>query len=168
MGERGVDKRVDVLSTAIYAKLTIDDLPKLDLAYAPPFAPAKDPVIVAGFVAGNSITAGYKEVSVTEADEVFSNPNISHYTILDVRNPSEIHKNGLIEDSVNIPLDDLRDRLNELDKNKHIFVYCAKGLRGYLSSLILLHHGFENVSNIGGGFTAWDKIIQKSVSLELD
>ncbi|WP_258100916.1 FAD-dependent oxidoreductase [Marinoscillum pacificum] len=168
MGERGVDKRVDVLSTAIYAKLTIDDLPKLDLAYAPPFSPAKDPVIVAGFVAGNSITEGYQEVSVTEADEIFSNPNISNYIILDVRNPSEIHKNGLIEDSINIPLDDLRDRLSELNKHKHIFVYCAKGLRGYLSSLILLHHGFENVSNIGGGFTAWDKIIQKSVSLELD
>ncbi|WP_421872746.1 FAD-dependent oxidoreductase [Marinoscillum sp.] len=167
MGERGVDKRVDVLSTAIYAKLTIDDLPKLDLAYAPPFSPAKDPVIVAGFVAGNSLAEGYHEVSVTTAHETFSNPNVSNYAILDVRNPSEIHKSGMIEDAINIPLDDLRDRLTELNKKQHLFVYCAKGLRGYLASLILLHHGFENVSNIGGGFTAWNKIIGKSKFIEL-
>ncbi|MEH0153794.1 FAD-dependent oxidoreductase [Limibacter armeniacum] len=164
-GEVGVDKRVDVLATAIYAKLTIDDLPKLDLAYAPPFSPAKDPVIVAGYTASNSLDNQYNEINAAEADCIFTANPAGDYTILDVRNPQEIEKNGTIENAINIPLDSLRDRLQELNKEQEIFVYCAKGLRGYLASLILQHNEFLQINNIAGGFTAWQKIIGKVVEM---
>ncbi|MEP0365475.1 MAG: FAD-dependent oxidoreductase [Cyclobacteriaceae bacterium] len=167
IGQQGVDKRVDVLSTAIYAGLRIDDLPRLDLAYAPPFSPAKDPVIVAGYVAGNSLTGEYAEINALEADKIFSEERVHEYTILDVRKPVELHKEGMIEGAVNIPLDDLRTRITELDSEQEIYVYCAKGLRGYLSSLILAHHGFKNVKNMAGGFTAWKRMVGKIARLEL-
>lgn len=167
IGEKGVDKRVDVLSTAIYAKLTIDDLTKLDLAYAPPFSPAKDPVVVAGYVAGNSLQNAYTEINVMEADSFFTDTKNTLYTILDVRSPAELHKNGIIKGAINIPLDELRDRLSALDPEKETYVYCAKGLRGYLASLILIHNDFKNVKNIAGGFTAWDKMVGKVQLLEL-
>ncbi|MFT7231435.1 MAG: NADPH-dependent 2,4-dienoyl-CoA reductase/sulfur reductase-like enzyme [Cyclobacteriaceae bacterium] len=167
IGEKGVDKRVDVLATAIYAKLTLDDLTKLDLAYAPPFSPAKDPVIVAGYVAGNSLDNSYTEVNVMEANAYFSDLLNNQYTILDVRNPSELHKSGMIENALNIPLDELRNRLAELDPDKEVYVYCAKGLRGYLASMILTHNGFTNVKNIAGGFTAWGKMVGKVRRLEM-
>ncbi|MBB6463783.1 FAD-dependent oxidoreductase [Flammeovirga kamogawensis] len=156
-GEKGVDKRTDVLATAIYAKLTIEDLPNLDLAYAPPFSPAKDPVIVAGFVAQNSQKGLYKEVNVAVAKEVFNTDK--EITILDVRNPQELENTGIIhENALNIPLDTLRDNLEQIPTSKPIYITCAKGLRGYLASLILAHNGFKNLHNIAGGFTAWKKI----------
>ncbi|OHX64264.1 FAD-dependent oxidoreductase [Flammeovirga pacifica] len=156
-GEKGVDKRTDVLATAIYAKLTIEDLPNLDLAYAPPFSPAKDPVIVAGFVAQNAQKGLFKEVNVAVAKAAFeSNEDI---TILDVRNPLELENAGKIDTrALNLPLDSLRENLDQIDRNKPLYVTCAKGLRGYLASLILAHNGFNNIHNIAGGFTAWKKI----------
>ncbi|WP_044209160.1 FAD-dependent oxidoreductase [Flammeovirga sp. OC4] len=156
-GEKGVDKRTDVLATAIYAKLTIEDLPNLDLAYAPPFSPAKDPVIVAGFVAQNAQKGLFKEVNAKVAQEAFdSNEEI---TILDVRNPQELENAGIIhENALNIPLDSLRERLDEVPQDKPIYITCAKGLRGYLASLILAHNGFTNLHNIAGGFTAFKMI----------
>jgi rhodanese-related sulfurtransferase len=166
-GEHGVDKRVDVLATALYARLTVDDLPRLDLAYAPPFSAAKDPVVVAGFVAGNSMRASYHEVSVVEAASAL-NQSVSpaSYTLLDVRNPTEIHKEGYIQHAINIPLDELRGRINEIDLNRPTYVYCAKGLRGYMASLILLHHNCKKVYNIAGGFTAWKTIIGEVKQVE--
>ncbi|MFY0688997.1 MAG: FAD-dependent oxidoreductase [Cyclobacteriaceae bacterium] len=155
-GERGVDKRTDVLSTAIYAGLTIHDLPRLDLAYAPPYAPAKDPVIVAGFVAENSSKGDYKEVGVTEAIKLIQ--TTEQLQILDVRNSIEIEKTGKIEGSINIPLDEMRDRLEELDTTKPVLVHCAKGLRGYLGALVLKHNGFDDIYNLAGGFTSWGKM----------
>ncbi|UII28953.1 FAD-dependent oxidoreductase [Fulvivirga maritima] len=156
IGEKGVDKRVDVLSTAIYAKLTIHDLPRLDLAYAPPFSPAKDPVVVMGYVAENSLKGNFIEVNVTQAENLIDKQEL--LTILDVRSPLEIQNNGAIEGSVNIPLDELRNRIEELDPSQPMLVYCAKGLRGYLSSLILAHHGFDTIYNLAGGYTAWDRM----------
>jgi len=167
LGEVGVDKRVDVLSTAIYAGLTIYDLPNLDLAYAPPYSPAKDPIVVAGYVAQNSVRDNYTEVSVTEADEYFETAPEHEYTIVDVRTASEQHKLGVLRGAVNIPLDELRDRIDELDKNKKIYIHCARGLRGYLASLILNSNGFDQVYNIAGGFMAWEKIVGKVEKLEL-
>ncbi|WP_339811067.1 FAD-dependent oxidoreductase [uncultured Imperialibacter sp.] len=166
-GEHGVDKRVDVLATALYARLTIDDLPRLDLAYAPPFSAAKDPVVVAGFVAGNSMRASYQEVSVVEAARAL-NQSVSpaSYTLLDVRNPTEIHKEGYIQHSINIPLDELRLRINEIDLDRPTYVYCAKGLRGYMASLILLHHNCKKVYNVAGGFTAWKTIVGEVKQVE--
>ena len=154
-GKRGVDKRTDVFATAIYAKLTIEDLTQLDLAYAPPFSPAKDPVVVAGFVAGNSTKNQYTEASVELAKELISNQK--DLQIVDLRTPGELQV-GKIEKSINIPLDQLRDRLNELDSQKTTLVYCAKGLRGYLGTLILQHYGFDQLHNLAGGFTFWNKV----------
>lgn len=166
IGEVGVDKRVDVMSTAIYAGLTIYDLPHLDLAYAPPYSPAKDPIVVAGYVAQNSLHEGYVEISAPEALEYFEAHHHDDYQLIDVRTASEQHKMGIIDSSVNIPLDDLRDKIHHLDKSKPTFVHCAKGLRGYLGALILVHHGFQEVYNISGGYKAWDKITGQVKMLE--
>lgn len=165
-GEKGVDKRVDVLATAVYAKLKITDLPKLDLAYAPPFSPAKDPVVVAGYVAENSCKNNYTEVSVLEVKNIVENNIADNATILDVRTEKEVQHSGSIKGAVNIPLDELRGRLHELEASKEVYVYCAKGLRGYLASLILTHNGFKYVNNMAGGFTAWNKIVGEVVRLE--
>lgn len=165
IGEFGVDKRVDVLATAIYAKLTIHDLPHLDLAYAPPFSPAKDPVIVAGYVAENAQKGNFTLLNVREAEATIAMLPTESHTLLDVRNPAELHKDGWIDNSINIPLDELRDRLDELEKKKPVYVYCAKGLRGYLASTILSQHGFQAVHNIAGGFKAWEKIVGKVAQL---
>jgi NADPH-dependent 2,4-dienoyl-CoA reductase/sulfur reductase-like enzyme/rhodanese-related sulfurtransferase len=150
IGEKGVDKRVDVLATAIYAKLNTDDLTQLDLAYAPPFSPAKDPVIVAGFVAQNFQKTDLKEIGPNQI------PTLNNTQFIDVRTEKEVENTSLIDaNTIHIPLDSLRSRIDELDPNKAYVLYCAKGLRGYLASLILLHNGFKNVTNLDGGFTAW-------------
>ncbi|MCT4588963.1 MAG: FAD-dependent oxidoreductase [Carboxylicivirga sp.] len=155
-GEHGVDKRVDVMSTAIYAKLKISDLPKLDLAYAPPFSPAKDPVVVSGYVSSNALNANYSEVSVEELQAIMAKEDASSYQILDVRTQGEIKQLGKIKGAIEIPVDELRDHLNKLDKSRTTYVYCAKGLRGYLSFLILQQNGFEKLHNLSGGYTIWN------------
>ncbi|MDW7690631.1 FAD-dependent oxidoreductase [Flammeovirgaceae bacterium SG7u.111] len=157
-GEKGVDKRIDVLSACIYAKLTIDDLPNLDLAYAPPFSPAKDAVIVAGYVAQNSSKGDFDEINSLELKQYLAE-TVDEFQLVDVRNPVELQKQGKIKGAINLPLDGMRDQLDQLDKAKETIVYCAKGLRGYLATMILLHNGFTNVSNLSGGFTAWNKIV---------
>ena len=152
-GENGVDKRVDVLSTAIYAGLRIEDLSQLDLAYAPPYSPAKDPIVVSGFVAENSNRSKVNQVLVEKFDLIIQTK--TEFTILDVRNKQEL-KSGFIPGSINIPLDELRDRLGELKQDDNpIYIYCAKGMRGYLASLILTQSNFKTVYNISGGFKMW-------------
>ncbi len=155
-GEHGVDKRVDVMSTAIYAKLKISDLPKLDLAYAPPFSPAKDPVVVSGYVSSNALHADYSEISIEELQAIIEKEDAGTYQILDVRTPGEIKQLGKIEEALEIPVDELRNNLDKLDKSKTTYVYCAKGLRGYLSFLILRQNGFEKLHNLSGGYTIWN------------
>lgn len=157
-GERGVDKRIDVLSTAILGKLTVDDLPNLDLAYAPPFSPAKDPVIVAGFVSGDKSKNKFREIGTENLLNLIRSKNPETYQLIDVRTPLELEKEGIIPNSVNIELDGLRDSLYKLDKNKTTIVYCARGLRGYVATMILQNHGFTNIHNLGGGFLAWKKL----------
>lgn len=154
-GKYGIDKRIDVLATAIYAGLTIDDLPNLDLAYAPPYSPAKDPVIVAGYTAQNSQNGDYTEVQVDDAKQIFESGD--RVQIIDVRNPSEL-LNGYIDGAINLPLDNLRDELELVSKELPIYMYCQRGLRGYLATLILQHNGFKNLHNIAGGYTAWKAI----------
>lgn len=164
-GEVGVDKRIDVLSTAIYAKLGMTDLPQLDLAYAPPFSPAKDPVVVNGFVTSNTINENYKEISVEEVTTKLAGSNDTQ--LLDVRNFNEINRTGKIDDSaIVIDLDELRYNLNLLDKNKETIVYCAKGMRGYLACRILTNSGFTNVKNISGGFKIWKMSTKKVLEFE--
>lgn len=158
-GTKGVDKRIDVLSTAIYAKLKMSDLSQLDLAYAPPFAPAKDPVVVAGYVAENQERNTWESLTPQElAAKIQNNPNIK---IIDVRNPKEIQSYGKIDNALEIPLDDLRSSLDKLTASEYV-IYCQKGLRGYLAALILNQHG-KKVYNLKGGFHFWSQVFKKAV-----
>jgi NADPH-dependent 2,4-dienoyl-CoA reductase/sulfur reductase-like enzyme/rhodanese-related sulfurtransferase len=157
-GEKGIDKRIDVLSTAILGKLTVDDLTNLDLAYAPPFSPAKDPVIVVGFVSGDKEKNKFQEISSEDLVNVLRNKNKESYQLIDVRAPIELEKQGVIENAINIELDRLRENLDQLDKDKTTIVYCARGLRGYVGTMILQNHGFKKLYNLGGGFLTWKKL----------
>lgn len=152
-GQVGVDKRVDVLSTAIFAKLKVTDLPQLDLAYAPPYSPAKDAVVVNGYTAANAINHGCSPISVEELHDMISNG--VDMEILDIRNPGERANGKFIEGSVNIPLDELRENLEKVERNKPVIVHCARGLRGYIAAKILSQHGFTNIKNLAGGYKVW-------------
>lgn len=155
-GEVGVDKRVDVLSTAIYAKLKITDLAQLDLAYAPPFSPAKDPVVVTSFVTENILSNRSKQITVEELEILIKdNYSSNDYLLLDSRTVEEYEK-GTIPGAVNYPLDNLRTHVNYIKSlNKKVVIFCQKGLRGYLAELILRNNGVTDVSNIAGGFKLW-------------
>jgi NADPH-dependent 2,4-dienoyl-CoA reductase/sulfur reductase-like enzyme/rhodanese-related sulfurtransferase len=145
LGECGVDKRVDVLATAVAGKMTVFDLETLDLAYSPPFGSANDPVNTAGFVAGH-IARG--DVA-TVAPETWR-PHGEF--MLDVRDSDEVVEHGGLRNAVNIPLAQLRDRLDELPRDRRIVAYCQKGQRGYLAACALHGRGFEDVANLRGGF----------------
>jgi len=164
-GEVGVDKRVDVLSTAIYAKLKITDLAQLDLAYAPPFSPAKDPLVVAGFVAENINTDKCSQISTADYKEFLAETN-EDFTLLDVRNKNE-YQAGHIANAINIPLPVLRANIEKLDKNKKTIIYCQKGLRGYVARLILKHNGFENTVSIAGGYKIWEMMKEEITTPKL-
>ena len=145
LGEEGVDKRVDVLATAIAGKMSVFDLENLDLAYSPPFSSANDPVNVAGFVAGH-IARG--DIATLAPEAWVPNGEL----LLDVRDPDELAHFGKFPHAVNIPLSQLRDRLAELPRDRQIVTYCQKGQRGYLAACLLHGRGFENVANLRGGF----------------
>ena len=153
IGYDGVDKRIDVIATAIRARLRADELKDLDLAYAPPYSSAKDPVNMAGFVAENIKNGVVKQFyyedipSLRERDDVI---------LLDTRTPFE-YMRGRADGFINIPLDDLRERIGELDKTKKIYVMCQSGLRSYLATRILMQNGFE-AYNFAGGFRLYSSI----------
>ncbi|MFI1772895.1 FAD-dependent oxidoreductase [Thalassobellus citreus] len=154
-GEVGVDKRVDVLSTAIYAKLKITDLSQLDLAYAPPFSPAKDPIVVSSFVTENILNERSEQISVEELESFMQNNSEEDYLLIDTRTVKEYEK-GTIPDAVNYPLDQLRKQVGFIkSQDKKIIIFCQKGLRGYLAELILRNNGITNVMNVAGGFKIW-------------
>lgn len=144
VGSEGVDKRIDVLATAIRLHASIDDLKELELAYAPPYSSAKDPVNMAGFVAGNVLDG---LVQIAKWDEVETHPDA---VVLDVREDREIQAYAL-KNIVPIPLGQLRSRLQELDKKKPIIVFCAIGVRAYNAARILSQAGFEHVKIYPGG-----------------
>ncbi len=150
VGFTGVEKRMDVLATAIRAGLTVFDLEELELAYAPPFSSAKDPVNMAGYVAGNILKGDQAVIHWDELDAIDRTQTI----ILDVRTPEEFAE-GCIPGAVNIPLDDLRSRLSEIPEDKDIVVYCKIGLRAYLGCRILVNNGFDRVKNLSGGWTTY-------------
>lgn len=145
VGYDGVDKRIDTIATTIYFKGTIDDLANLELAYAPPYSSAKDPVNFAGFVAEN-ILDGLSEAVLYR--EWKANPE--NYQLIDIREDDETIM-GALENAIHIPLGKLRDNLERLDKNKAYLVYCAVGLRGYIAERILKQNGFK-VKNLLGGY----------------
>jgi NADPH-dependent 2,4-dienoyl-CoA reductase/sulfur reductase-like enzyme/rhodanese-related sulfurtransferase len=148
VGKEGIDKRIDVIATAIKGKLTVHDLIDLELSYAPPFGSAKDPVNIAGMAAQNVIS-GLVQV---EHPLSFDSDHFQGI-ILDVRDADEI-SHGMIPHAVHIPLGELRNRLNELAKTKPIVVYCQSGMRSYLACRILSQNGFT-CSNLSGAFKSW-------------
>ena len=148
-GYDGVEKRIDDIATVIRLGGTVTDLTELELSYAPPYSSAKDPVNMAGYVAENIIT-GRSEVIVPKDLENYDKSNIM---LVDVRAKLEVD-NGYIEGAVHIPVDELRSRLNELDKSKEIWVYCQVGLRGYVAARMLIQHGFK-VKNLTGGYKTY-------------
>jgi CoA-disulfide reductase len=155
IGYEGVDKRIDVIATAIRAGMTVYDLEKLELAYAPPYSSAKDPVNIAGYTAANILKGDSEIFHWHEVDSL----DRSNSVLLDTRNEMEVSL-GTIEGSINIPLDDLRNRLDELPKDKEILVFCQVGLRGYIAYRILKQKGFK-VRNLSGGYKTYQLAVQK-------
>ena len=145
VGYDGVDKRIDSLANAIRFGLTIYDLQKMDLAYAPPFSSAKDPVNMAGYVAENILDGSMIPYYVEDINSIPADA-----IKLDVRTTEEYNA-GTIPGFINIPVDELRDRLNELDKSKEIYVTCQIGLRGYIAQRILMGNGYRT-KNLSGGY----------------
>ena len=147
-GKQGVDKRIDVIASLIKQGKTTQDLKDLDLAYAPPYGSAKDPVNIAGCVADNIVN---KKVVVCHWHDVEGfQKDKDKNMILDVRTEKEYSK-GTIEGAINIPIDELRERLNEVPKNKRIVIFCRVGLRGYIAYRILAQNGYDAV-NLSGGY----------------
>ena len=149
VGYDGVDKRIDTIATTLRLGGSVYDLSRLELAYAPPYSSAKDPVNMAGFVAENIKTGLMRFAPWDVAENGFEGDN-SNVLLLDVREAEEVIAVPL-ENSVNIPLGTLRNRLNELDRDKSIVVFCAIGVRGYNGARILMQNGFKNVSVYPGG-----------------
>ncbi|MGL4694529.1 FAD-dependent oxidoreductase [Enterococcus larvae] len=160
VGKAGVDKRIDTLATAIKADLTVMDLPELEFTYAPPFGSAKDPVNMIGYAALNIVEGLSDNIQFYELKEAQK----AGAVLLDVRNLDELKNNGSIGEDINIPLDELRERLDELPKDKQIIVSCQSGQRSYLAERILKNNGFI-VKNLDGAFqiysTAYPEEVKK-------
>ena len=147
VGHAGVDKRIDVIATAMFNNMKASDLKDLDLAYAPPYSSAKDPVNMAGFMIDNIVTGTVKQFYFEDLDEIKKDKNAF---LLDTRTINEF-KRGHADGFVNIPVDSLRKELSKLNKNKKIYVMCQSGLRSYIATRILLQNGFD-AYNFAGGF----------------
>jgi rhodanese-related sulfurtransferase len=148
-GQEGVDKRIDILSSLIKRGSNIAELVEFEHAYAPPYSSAKDPVNMAGFVAENILL---DRLRVFYWDEVQQLPETA--LLLDVRTMVE-YKAGHIPNAINIPVDEIRDRMHEIPSNKPIYIYCEAGLRGYLAQRILRQTGYVTVANLSGGYVSW-------------
>ncbi|MBR2563311.1 MAG: FAD-dependent oxidoreductase [Paenibacillus sp.] len=149
VGYEGVDKRIDDIAVAIHFGGNVRDLTELELSYAPPYSSAKDPVNMVGYAAENMIEGRVESFTYDQLLE----RNPAESILLDVRSDLE-HRNGNIPDSLSIPVDELRQRLGELDASKEIWVYCQVGLRGYTASQILRQHGYR-VKNLSGGYKTY-------------
>ena len=159
VGYEGVDKRIDVLATAIRAGMKATELKDLDLAYAPPYSSAKDPVNMAGFMIENIASGVLKQWHLADAL-----PRDGSVTLLDTRTVGEF-AGGHIDGFVNIPVDELRERLGELDKSKPVYVICQSGLRSYIACRILSGNGFE-CYNFSGGFRFYDAVMNDRCLIE--
>lgn len=167
VGREGTEKRIDVIATAIRLGGTVNDLSDLELCYAPPYSSAKDPVNILGYIASNVLSGAYGVASYAEADKAAAEGAL----VLDVRTQTEFSA-GHIEGSLNIPLDELRDRLSELpqDRDTAIYVICQVGLRAHIALMILRGKGYKRLFNISGGYTTYKaahfKPLDKSVPLK--
>ena len=160
VGYDGVDKRIDVLATAIHAGLKATQLKDLDLVYAPPYSSAKDPVNMAGFMIDN-ISKGLKQWHLHDADKL---PRDGSVILLDTRTARE-YSSGHIEGFVNIPVDELRERLDEIEPGKPVYVICQSGLRSYIATRILEGYGYE-AYNFAGGFRFYDAVVNDRALVE--
>ena len=160
VGYDGVDKRIDVLATAIHAGMNATELKNLDLAYAPPYSSAKDPVNMAGFMIDN-ISKGLKQWHLEEASAL---PRDGSVTLLDTRTVGEFRR-GHIEGFQNIPVDELRERISEITPGKPVYVICQSGLRSYIATRILEGYGFE-AYNFAGGFRLYDAVMHDRALIE--
>nr|WP_291234873.1 FAD-dependent oxidoreductase [Frisingicoccus sp.] len=161
VGYEGVDKRIDVLAAAIHAGMKATELKDLDLAYAPPYSSAKDPVNMAGFMADNISKGTLKQWHLEDVDFL---PRDGSVTLLDVRTTSE-YSNGHIEGFKNIPVDELRERLDEIEKDKPVYVICQSGLRSYIGTRILEGNGYK-AYNFSGGFRFYDAVMNDRCLIE--
>lgn len=153
VGFEGVDKRIDVLAAAIRVGLKAYELTELDLAYAPPYSSAKDPVNMAGFMIENIKNGLVKQWYYSDAETL---PRDGSVTLLDARTPIE-YARGHVEGFINIPVDELRERLGELDRDKPVYAICQSGLRSYIASRILIGNGFD-AYNFAGGYRYYDTV----------
>lgn len=160
-GKEGVDKRIDVIATAIHGSMTVFHLEELELAYAPPYSSAKDPVNIAGFVAANLIRGDVRNINW----DALAGRDPDKDVLLDVRNRNELKQSGEINGALHIPLHELRKQLSGLDPKKRYIPFCAVGLRGYIAHRILTQNGFDS-RNLSGGFRtlmgAWEKLMAES------
>lgn len=154
VGYEGVDKRIDVLATALRAGMSAIELKDLDLAYAPPYSSAKDPVNMAGFMIENISNGTLRQWHIDDADSLRRDGSM---TLLDTRTVGE-YSRGHVEGFVNIPVDELRERLDEIPRDKPVYVICQSGLRSYIATRILAGYGYE-VYNFSGGFRFYDTVI---------
>lgn len=153
VGTDGIDKRIDILATAIKANLTVEDLPELEFTYAPPFGSAKDPVNMAGYAALNIIEEISESIQWHELEE----KQAEGHLLLDVRNESELNTNGQLRNAINIPLDSLRERLSEIPKDYPVIVSCHSGLRSYIAERLLKQNGYK-VKNLDGAFALYSTV----------
>ncbi len=160
IGEEGVDKRIDVLTTAIYHRMPLDELLHLDLAYAPPYSAARDPVVIAGAVGQNFFEGDWVPITPTVLNEKIESRG--DFVLIDVRSRRECLQEGMIPGAIHIPLDRLRDHIDRLDKERETVVYCRTGLRSYLATRILMQKGFTRVKNLTGGTMSWVYPLEKT------
>ena len=161
VGYEGVDKRIDVLATAIHTGMKATELKDLDLAYAPPYSSAKDPVNMAGFMVDNLSNGILKQFHL---EDLASLPHDGSVTLLDTRTVGE-YRRGHIDGFVNIPVDELRERLDEIETGKPVYVICQSGLRSYIACRILAGNGFD-CYNFSGGFRFYDAVMHDRCLIE--
>ncbi len=161
VGYEGVDKRIDVLATAIRARLSAVELKDLELAYAPPYSSAKDPVNMAGFMIDNIAKGILKQWHIEDVDKLLRDGSM---TLLDTRTVGE-YSRGHIDGFINIPVDELRERLDEVEKGKPVYVICQSGLRSYIASRILEGNGYT-AYNFAGGFRFYDAVMNDRSLIE--
>ena len=161
IGYEGVDKRIDVLATAIHAELKATQLKDLDLAYAPPYSSAKDPVNMAGFMIDNIAKGTLKQWHLEDIDKISRDKSV---VLLDVRTVGEFNR-GHMDGFKNIPVDELRERINEIEKGKPVYLICQSGLRSYIASRILEGNGYETY-NFSGGFRFYDAVVNDRALIE--
>lgn len=161
VGYEGVDKRIDVLATAIHTNMTAVQLKDLDLAYAPPYSSAKDPVNMAGFMADNLSRNVYRQFFLEDLETL---PRDGSVTLLDTRTVGE-YQRGHADDFINVPLDELRERMEELPKEKPVYVMCQSGLRSYLACRILAQNGYT-CYNFSGGYRLYETVYRDQLAAE--